>query len=106
MGNGEHEQLDFDYVFDDEVFSKLFYLVDNIYPSLSCFISSESDPHTNIAYSFAADQEALRKTAERGFGVLEIKVLALTHLINLHHCKGIYYLVLDAILRHNMVIES
>ena len=85
-------------------------LVDSIYPSLSCFILSDSDPHTNIAYSFAADQEALRKNAERGFGVLEIKVLALTYLINLHHCNNIYYLfyylVLGDILQHNMIAES
>ena len=85
-------------------------LVDSIYPSLSCFILSDSDPHTNIAYSFAADQEALRKDAERGFGVLKDKFLALTHLINLHHCNNIYYLinylVLGDILQHNMIEES
>ena len=73
MINGEHEKLDLDYVVDGEVFSKLFYLVNGIYPSLSRFISSEPDPHTKIAYSFAADQEAYRKDIERGFSVLKIK---------------------------------
>ena len=88
------------------MFSKLFYLVNGIYPSLSCFISSESDPHTKIAYSFATDQESLRKDVERGFGVLKIKFLALTHPINLHHRDDIYYLVLGDILQHNMMVES
>ncbi len=73
MVNGEHEKLDFDYVVDGELFLKLFYLVDGIYPSLSCFRPPKSDPHTNIAYSFATDQEACRNDFERGFGGLKIK---------------------------------
>jgi hypothetical protein len=59
MINGEHKMLDFNFVVDREVFSKLFYLVNGIYPSLSCFLSSEPVPHTKIAYSFTTDQEAL-----------------------------------------------
>ena len=106
MINGEHDNLDFDYVVDEEVFSKLFHLVNGIYPSLTRFISSEPDPHTNIAYSFASDQEAYRKDIERGFGVLKIKFLTLTHPINPHHHDNIYYLVLGAILQHNMMVES
>ncbi len=104
MINGEHEKLYFDYAVDGEMFSKLFYLFNGIYPSLSCFILSEPDPHTKIVYSFAADQEAHRKDIERGFGVLKIKFLALMHPINLHHCDAICYLVLGAIL-HNMMVE-
>ena len=106
MINGEHEKLDFNYVVDGEVFSKLFYLVNGIYPSLSRFISSEPDPHMKIAYSFAADQEAYRKDIERGFGVLKIMFLALMHPINLHHRDDIYYLVLGAILQHNMMVDA
>ena len=77
MINGEHEKLDFHYVVDGEVFSKLFCLVNGIYPFLSHIILSEPDPHTKIVYGFAADQEAHRKDIERGFGVLKIKFLAL-----------------------------
>ncbi len=77
MVNGEYEKIDFNYFVDGEVFSILFYLVDGVYPSLSYFILSESDPHTNIAYSFATDQESLRKDVERGFGVLKINFLAI-----------------------------
>jgi hypothetical protein len=106
MINGVHGKLDFDYVIDGEVFSKLFYLVNGIYPSLSHFILSEPDPHTKIANSFDADQEAHGKDIERGFGVMKIKFLALMHRINLHHCDDIYYLVLGAILQHNMMVEA
>ncbi len=38
MINGEHEKLDFDYVVDREVFSKMFYLVNGIYPYLSRYV--------------------------------------------------------------------
>ena len=96
MVNGEHKKLDFDYVVDGEVCSELFYFVDGIYPSLSCFISSES----------ATNQESLRKDVERSFGALKIKFLTLTHPINLHHRDNIYYLILGAILQHIMIVES
>jgi hypothetical protein len=69
MINGEHEMLDFNFVVDGEVFSKLFYLFDDIYSSLSCFLSSEPDPHTKIEYSFTTDQEAHQKDIERDFKV-------------------------------------
>lgn len=38
MTNGEHKKLDFDFLVDSEVFSKLFNLVDGIYPPMTCFI--------------------------------------------------------------------
>jgi hypothetical protein len=64
MINSEHDEIDFELVVDGEKLSKLFYLVDGIYPSLTCFLSSKSDPHTQIELSFATDQEAHRKDVE------------------------------------------
>jgi hypothetical protein len=61
MINGEHDEMDFNFSVDGEVFSRLYYLVEGIYPKLSCFLSSESNPHTKLAFSFAEDQEAHRK---------------------------------------------
>jgi hypothetical protein len=63
MINGEHDDLDFDFIVDSKVFGKLFYLVDGIYPQLSC-LSSESDPHTKLAFIIAQDQEAHQKDIE------------------------------------------
>ena len=57
MINGEHDELDFDLPVDGEVFARLYYLVEGIYPQLSCFLSSESNPHTKLAFSFAEDQD-------------------------------------------------
>ena len=69
MINREHDELDFDVPVDEEVFSRLYYLVEGIHPQLLCFLSSESNPHTKLAFSFAEDQEAHRKDIERGFGL-------------------------------------
>ena len=106
MIDGQHDELDFEFLVDGEVFDKLIYLVDGIYPPLTRFLSSESDPHTKLAFSFAQDQEAFRKDVERGFGVLKLKFLSLLHPINLHHKDDIYYLVLACILMHNMMVEE
>ena len=106
MIDGRHEEIDFEFVVDGEVFDKLIYLVDGIYPPLTRFLSSESDPHTKLAFSFAQDQEAFRKDVKRGFGVLKLKFLSLLHPINLHHKDDIYYLVLACILMHNMMVEA
>ena len=66
MINHEHGMLEFNYVVDGEVISKLFYLVNGLYPSLSHFISSEPDLHTKIAYSFAADKKLIEMILREG----------------------------------------
>lgn len=53
-----------------------------MYPSLSRFLSSKSDPHTHLEFSFAATQQMHRKDNERVFGVLKIKYLSLMNPIN------------------------
>jgi hypothetical protein len=106
MINGRHDELDFDFLVDGVVFNKLFYLVDGIYPQLTCFLLSESDPHTKLAFSFAQDQESHRKDVEQEIGVLKLIFLSLMHPINLHHKDNIYYFVLAVILMHNMMVEA
>jgi hypothetical protein len=93
-------------VVDGVVFNKLYYLVDGIYPQLTRFLTSESDPHTRLALCFAQEQESDRKDVVRGFGVLKLKFLSLMHPINLHHKDDIYYLFLAVILMHNMMVEA
>ena len=105
-GNGKHDEIDHDFVLDGEVFSKLFYLVDGMYPSLTRFLGPENDPATQLDGSYKINQEGSRKDVERGYGVLKIKFLALTHPINLHHRDGISYMVLAAILLHNMMVKE
>jgi hypothetical protein len=106
MLNGKHDQIDHDFVLDGEVFSKLFYLVDGMYPSLTRFLGPENDPATQLDGSYKIDQEGSQKDVEHGYGVLKTKFLALTHPINLHHRNDIYNMVLATILLHYMKVKE
>ncbi len=106
MINGQHDTVDHDFNIGGEIFKKLYYLIDGIYPSLSQFLGPETDPVTRLDGTFKIKQEGSQKDVEQGFGVLKIKFLALTHPINLHHRDNIYYLVLLTILLYNMMVEE
>ena len=105
MQNGSHSEIDFDFEIDGELFKKLYYLVDGIYPTLSRFLSTISDPTTKIASFFATTQEAIRKDVERAFGVLKSKFLSLKHPIRFHHQDDIFYVVFAVIAMHNMMVQ-
>ena len=83
MRNGQHDLIDHEFILGGEVFTKLMYLVDGIYPSLSRFQGTETDPATKLDGNFNMDQESSQKDVERGYGVLKIKFLVLTHPITL-----------------------
>jgi hypothetical protein len=73
MLNGKHDDIDHEFVLYGEVFTKLFYLVDGICPSLTRFLGPEIDPATELDGSYKIDQEGSRKDVERGYGVLKLK---------------------------------
>ena len=58
MLSGSHDEIDHVFSLDDEVFSKLFYLVDGIYPSLTRFLRAETDLDKKIDSCFKIQQEA------------------------------------------------
>ena len=68
-----HSKIDFEFTIDEQVFNKLFYLVDGIYPQLSCFVKTISIPITKKVKTFAGWQEAAQKDVECAFGVLQSK---------------------------------
>ena len=105
MQDGTHLEIDFDFELDGQTFSKLYYLVDGIYPWLTRFLATISDPTTKIASFFATQQEAFRKDVERAFGVLKAKFLCLKHPIRLHHEDDIFYVVYACIALHNMMVQ-
>ena len=106
MTDDSHKEFDFDFVIDGTVFTKLFYLVDGIYPCLTRFLPTIADLSINIDCNFATDQETMRKDVKKGFGVLKRKFLGLSSGISLHHWDDIYYLVFVCILIHNMMVEA
>ena len=103
MLNGNHDKIDHEFTLDGKAFKKLYYLVDRIYPSLSQFLRPETDPTTKLDGSFKIDQEGSRKDVKRGYGMLKITFLLISHAIHLHHRDDIYYMVLVTILLHNMM---
>ena len=105
MQDGSHSEIDFDFEMDGKTFHKLYYLVDGIYPWLTRFLATISDPKTRIASYFATRQEAIRKDIERAFGVLKKKFLCLKHPILYHHKDDIFYVVYACIAMHNMMVE-
>ena len=46
MLSGQYDLIDHEFILDGEVFTKLFYVVNGIHPSLSRFLGTETDPAT------------------------------------------------------------
>jgi len=57
MINRQHDMIDHEFSLNGVLFNKLFYLVDGIYPSLSCFLGPETDPATKLDGAFKIIQE-------------------------------------------------
>ena len=106
MLNGNHNKIDREFTLGGKAFKRLYTLVDGIYPSLSHFLGPETDPTTKLDGSIKIDQEGSRKDVERGYKMLKIKFLPLSHAINLHHRDDINCMVLVTILLHNMMVEE
>ena len=71
--DGSHSKINFKFTIDEQVFNKLFNLVDGIHPQLSCFMKTISIPITKKETTFAGWQEAAWKDVECTFGVLQSK---------------------------------
>ena len=71
--NGQHDELDFDFPVDGEVFSRLYYLVEGIYPQLLCFLSLESNSHTKLA-QFCRRSRSTQKGYQTRFWTPKIKI--------------------------------
>ncbi len=71
LHDGSFELNDFSYVVGGETFDQLRFLTDGIYPELSRFVKSISEPLNKWEALFSIWQEATRKDVERGFGVLK-----------------------------------
>ncbi len=57
MLNGQHDKVDHDFNLGGEIFERLYYLVDGIYPSLSRFLGPETDHVTRLDGTFKIEQE-------------------------------------------------
>ena len=91
---------------DEQVFNKLFYLVDGIYPQLSCFMKTISIPIMKKEKNFAGWQEAAWKDVECAFGVLQSKSQLLASPVEMWDEVHIQDMVTSCIILHYMMVQQ
>jgi hypothetical protein len=94
------------FVIGEEVFDKLFVLVDGIYPRYSRFVRGLTQPITPSQTKFTAWQESARKDIERAFGVLQCKFKAISTPIHLIGLPEITCMVDCCLVLHNMAVSD
>jgi Plant transposon protein len=83
-----------------------YWLVDGIYSHWSRFVTSFRDPSGPQEHTFNSRQEAVRKSAERVFGVLCKRFNVLYQPCRLHHVESMRKVVLTCVIPHNMIVEA
>jgi Plant transposon protein len=98
------EFVDFEYQIGEFTSSKLFFLVDGIYPELSRFVKPFGEPVGRRQTKYTNWQEAARKDIERTFGVLQRKFHILVKAIELWFKSEIKDIVSACIIFHNWMV--
>jgi len=106
MLDGTHEGLDFDFTAGKESFSKLWHMVDGIYPEISRFVKTVLVPLNKFQSSCAAWQEGSRKMIERAFGILQRKFQFLCRPVEIFYREDIADVVDTCLILHNMMVEA
>ncbi len=106
LHNGSFEPNDFPFVIGGESFNKLWFLTDGIYPEISRFVKTISEPLNKWEALFAIWQEAKRKDVERGFGVLKRKFGYLQTPFQMFDIEEIAMVVYCCFILHNMAVEE
>jgi hypothetical protein len=100
------ENCDFSYTIDGKTFDKLWVTVDGIYPKLSRFVKTLSQPVGKKQENYSKWQEATRKDVKRGFGVLQSKFRFLTQKVELWSAEDIVSVVDCSIILHNWMVTE
>lgn len=95
-----------EYIINNCARTKPYFLVDGIYPELSRFVKSFSQPVGEKAVYFTQKQESCRKDVERAFGVLQSRFAILTNPSKLWYQKDMNYIIKCCICLHNYIIED
>ncbi len=102
--DGTFAGMDFGFEIDGKQFTKLYFLVDGIYPELNRFVKTISVPTSFAESKYAVWQEAVRKNIERGFGVFKRKFKIIQHPLRMHYVDDIFYIVKLCICLHNAIV--
>ena len=100
-----HEEVDFEFLLGGVVLNHLWFLVDGIYPELSRFSKTLSEPTNPEAANYALWQEASRKDVERGFGVLQRKFHILVKSCELWYVEDMESIMKCCVILHNMMVQ-
>ena len=98
--------VDFEFEIGTKVFSRLWLLVDGIYPELSRFAKTIQEPVGRKASTYAIWQESARKDIERAFGVLQRKFHILVRKMEFWYLTDICSVVNTCIMLHNMMVAN
>jgi hypothetical protein len=97
--------VDFPFSIGDYQFTKLFVLVDGIYPELSRFVKTFGEPISRREMAFSGWQEGARKDIERAFGCLQRKFHILIKPIEYWFKDDIEPIILCCIILHNWMVD-
>jgi hypothetical protein len=98
------DTCDFPFIIDGKQFDRLWVTVDGIYPKLSRFVKTLSQPVDKDQAKYAKWQEKTRKDVERGFGVLQSKFRILTQKVELWSIEDIVSVTDCCLLLHNWMV--
>lgn len=99
------EDVDFEFKIGGREFTRLWLMVDGIYPELCRFVKTIEEPPDRRSAAFAKWQEAVRKDVERAFGVLKRKFQILERKMELWYIGDISSVVNTCIILHNMMVS-
>jgi hypothetical protein len=106
MIDGYHDSIDHNFIMNGQSFKQLYYLVDGIYPLLSRFVPTISNPSTKLDQQFAKKQESFQKSIEGSFGILKRNFLALSTGMRFYNKDDMFYVVKCTVVFHNIMVEE
>ena len=104
--DGYHSKIDFKFMIDKQVFNKLFYLVDGVYPQLSHFVKTILIPIMQKETTLAGWHKATWKDVECIFGVLQSKWHLLASPVEMWDKVCIQDMLILCIILHNMMVQQ
>jgi hypothetical protein len=83
-----------------------YYLADGIYSDWARLMKTVCNPNAKKTKGFTKMQEATRKDVERGFGVLQARLVIVRHLARTWSLKTMHEVMTCCVLMHTMIVED
>jgi Plant transposon protein len=99
------ERVDFPFTINGQDFTKLFVLVDGIYPELARFAKPLAEPVGAHQHAYSSWQESSRKDIERTFGVIQRKFHITVKHMEQWYREDIEDIVIACVMLHNWMVR-